>query len=329
MRGIAALAVVTLHASVIAGLDVRGWSAALAVDFFFCLSGFVVAHAYEERLRSGALSFQRFMIKRLVRLYPMIFAGAVIGFAAHIYAEHNAPWRDLGRSLLLIPRLDGWLTYPLNSPMWSLLYELLASVGFALFLKIAPKAVPWLVLPAGLALAFCILRAGHVDTFGIGGPGVLWKGSIRIAYPFILGVMLCRHRTRLPRVPALVAPTLLLAVLLIVSPPFRGVYQALATLIVLPLVVALGAKADVPGRLHFLGRLSYPLYLVHWGVLIVIEHMLHGLLSPLIIAAAGVVASCAAAWVALIAYDEPLRAWLASRLDGRQPLPAKAAMLSA
>jgi len=41
----------------------------LAVDFFFMLSGFVLAHAYEERLRSGMKAW-RFMRTRIIRLYP-------------------------------------------------------------------------------------------------------------------------------------------------------------------------------------------------------------------------------------------------------------------
>jgi peptidoglycan/LPS O-acetylase OafA/YrhL len=52
----------------------------LAVDFFFILSGFVLAHAYEDRLLAEMTPTQ-FLCLRLIRLYPLYLIGTLIGIA--------------------------------------------------------------------------------------------------------------------------------------------------------------------------------------------------------------------------------------------------------
>ena len=58
---------VTSHVNDLAVVQ-HGW---LFVDFFFVLSGFVLAHAYGERLRSGQVDGFRFMLLRIGRIYPL------------------------------------------------------------------------------------------------------------------------------------------------------------------------------------------------------------------------------------------------------------------
>ena len=69
LRGIAAIAVMLFHVSL--GYMPGG---SLAVDFFFCLSGFVIALAFGKRFANG-LSFRAFAKARFARLYPMMFIG--------------------------------------------------------------------------------------------------------------------------------------------------------------------------------------------------------------------------------------------------------------
>jgi peptidoglycan/LPS O-acetylase OafA/YrhL len=115
LRGIAALIVLIYHALGptygIAGF--RGGF--LAVDFFFMLSGFVVARAYEQRLADG-LSFAGFLKIRFDRLYPTIAAGVLIGAVAFMATGKPALILTL-MSLLMIPSLshrDG--LFPVNGP---------------------------------------------------------------------------------------------------------------------------------------------------------------------------------------------------------------------
>ena len=90
LRGLAALAVVVFHLGQVRlapDLVPHGY---LAVDFFFVLSGFVVAHAYEEALR-GSLSFRSFALRRAIRLYPLAILGATAGLALLILKWHFFP----------------------------------------------------------------------------------------------------------------------------------------------------------------------------------------------------------------------------------------------
>lgn len=52
-------------------------SAYLAVDLFFLMSGFVIEHAYGQRLATG-LGVRRFLLLRLIRLYPLYLVGTGI-----------------------------------------------------------------------------------------------------------------------------------------------------------------------------------------------------------------------------------------------------------
>jgi peptidoglycan/LPS O-acetylase OafA/YrhL len=103
LRGVASLMVVVFHLfEAWAGGDPakqiinHGY---LAVDFFFLLSGFVVAYAYDDRLVAG-MSQWDFFKRRLVRLQPMIILGGLIG-AALLGFQH---WS-------LFPKLDTVTTW--------------------------------------------------------------------------------------------------------------------------------------------------------------------------------------------------------------------------
>src|SRR3569623_1052774 len=86
LRGIAALAVVVFHFMEWIYTDPaknfigHGF---LAVDFFFCLSGFVIGYAYDERLKH--IGLKQFFKRRLIRLHPMVVFGSVIGLLAFLF----------------------------------------------------------------------------------------------------------------------------------------------------------------------------------------------------------------------------------------------------
>jgi peptidoglycan/LPS O-acetylase OafA/YrhL len=61
----------------------------LAVDFFFLLSGFVIAYAYDDRW--GSMSEWEFYKRRLIRLQPMVVMGSLIGAALFYFqAGHSS-----------------------------------------------------------------------------------------------------------------------------------------------------------------------------------------------------------------------------------------------
>ena len=84
LRGVAALLVVIFH--FLERLN-PGHSTMwmghgfLAVDFFFCLSGFVIGYAYDDRIAQMGLG--SFLKARLIRLHPMVVFGSVLGLVAY------------------------------------------------------------------------------------------------------------------------------------------------------------------------------------------------------------------------------------------------------
>ena len=324
LRGIAALSVAWLHGLGIAGAGSAGFdNTGLAVDFFFCLSGFVVAFAYDERLR-GALTVIEFMQKRLIRLYPMIAAGVFLGALAALYAGEGSTAQILVRtagSFAMLPMglLQNGLTYPTNVPMWSLFFEILACLGYGLAVKLLPRRLMIAMLPAlALLLATAIALAGHVTGFGVFGIVSFTAALVRVGYPFLLGIILFRlgWRNRIKPLPSMVWAAVLVAILF--TPQlgrFQAPFHILATLVLLPGVVMIGVGTPVQYKAFWTlsGRLSYPLYLVHWPVYIAVRRWLGNSFPPVPTAFIGLGLAVVSAYVMLVAYDEPVRAWLKGR----------------
>ena len=85
LRGVLAIAVALHHIGQHIGIKVME-SAWLAVDVFFILSGLVIGRTYEKKICNG-MKFGMFLQTRLTRLYPMYFAGLLLGIIA--YAGNN------------------------------------------------------------------------------------------------------------------------------------------------------------------------------------------------------------------------------------------------
>ena len=92
LRGVAAVMVLWYHvfeAFATSPVDQIVNHGYLAVDFFFMLSGFVVAYAYDDRWVSSSSSSSRltiggFIKRRLIRLHPMLVLGMVFGAVAYV-----------------------------------------------------------------------------------------------------------------------------------------------------------------------------------------------------------------------------------------------------
>lgn len=333
LRGVAALTVMVMH---------RGrWyyapggflgHAYLAVDFFFLLSGFVVAFAYEDRLRSG-MTFSKFTRLRLIRLYPLIALGMLIGaFWAMAQWRFDLPgsratgdlWQALGRHLLLIPALarNPAGIFPLNGPAWSLFFEIAINLVYAVALRwLRLRWVIAIVAVSAVALAWYAL-SGDVDVGPT--PRTFWGGFPRTAFGFFGGVLLYRLM-RMKTLPTVGAPVWGLALALLVvfttpkfMPAANAVFDLACLFVVFPVILSLGAHAgrsrwDAANRVS--GALSYPVYVLHYPLYMVIGGLLLMAGSPLPPPFQGVFAGAvvvAVSWLALKLYDEPLRAWLST-----------------
>ncbi|MGH8158595.1 MAG: acyltransferase family protein [Rhodanobacter sp.] len=320
----------------------------LAVDFFFLLSGFVIAYAYDDR--GQTMGTWDFFKRRLIRLQPMVIMGMTIG-AALFYFQAGAAfplidatpvWKMLlvmlvGFTLLpLPPSMDirGWSEmHPLDGPAWSLFFEYIANILYAIGLRKLSNR--WLGVLVALAAAFLVQLA----VFGkqgdvIGGwaidPKQLHIGFARLLFPFLAGMLLMRLGKRIRIKHAFAACSLLLIVALAL-PRFggadhlwlNGLYESFCVIVLFPIIVAIGAGATLDNDLStriagFFGGLSYPLYITHYGLIYIYTGWIHDheALSFPIKCAAGAsvfVASIAIAYACLKLYDLPIRKWLTGK----------------
>jgi peptidoglycan/LPS O-acetylase OafA/YrhL len=345
MRGVAAFAVILDHVS---STTLRAWFPGryLAVDFFFVLSGFVLAHAYGQKLGQGTLSPLSFMRVRLIRLYPFYVLGLALGVLLPVLAALRG-WGDASPlpelatvaafSVLFLPApafsWTGGHLYPFNGPSWSLFFELVANLIYGF----VARYLTWLVLGVGLGVmallvAFTVMR--HEDL----GPGWLWPhfdaGLSRVIYCFFAGVAVYKLRDQV-KLPAMPAWASVIALLAIFAVPAAGLWRqgfdAFAALVLMPLLVALASGAKVSGRAArlcaTLGLLSYGVYALHVPVMSLVSFAMqfvgvslpYGFMNVALVAA--VTAIIAA--IATRYYDAPLRRLLSGRAKrGAKPVAA-------
>jgi len=348
-RGIAALVVVVFHLPV--AMRGHGFgNAHLAVDFFFGLSGFVLAHAYLGKLASGKMGLAEFAMVRLVRLYPLYLlslTAVLVWLAGMVALGKPIPWSGqalagkLPFALLMLPSpsLDpnGYL-YPFNIAAWSILFE----VGINLVLAMAclrglGTRSRWaVVVLSGAVLAVQMLVQGELG-------GASWNNVIagipRVFFSFFLGVQIYEwHQRRAAAAPpaiqgywALVPLGLLLACL---YAPDHLWLQLLTVFVFSPLLIMTLSRTELPaGRLgnalQRAGVLSYAVYVLHGTVLLAWMgwHAAAGM--PLPTSALTMVGLLAAvlglSWMADRWFDRPVRvamlALVHQRVLGRRWMP--------
>ena len=351
LRGVAALVVVCFHvfeAFATSHLDQRINHGYLAVDFFFILSGFVIGYAYDDRW-GKKMTTREFFKRRLIRLHPMVVAGAVIGAVTFYFGDY-APWDVSGVSVwalvgatllsaLLIPATLGTEVrglgemFPLNGPSWSLFFEYIGNILYALFIRRLPTvALAVLVVVAGCGLgAFAIFGPLGDICVGYSLTGTEFTGGfLRLLFAFSAGLLMSRVFK-----PAGVKKGMFwlcgaLVVGLLAVPRIggaehlwmNGIYDTLCCIAFFPLIVWLGASGKITSRFtsricKFFGEISYPLYMVHYPFIYLyyawVKNNSLTFVQSLPGAAGVVVGSVILAWLCLRFYDIPVRRWLSKK----------------
>lgn len=359
LRGVAAMIVVAFHlfetysAGPTHQILNHGY---LAVDFFFVLSGFVIGYAYDDRW--DRMTVWGFFKRRLVRLHPMIIAGTLIGAGLFYFSDapmfglvmQTAWWKMLLIALLgclmlpTPPSMDirGWSEInSLNGASWSLMWEYIANILYALFVRRFSKLM--LGIFVALSALLTIDIAFNIDTFGllearswakytvIGGfglsPDQLYIGISRLLYPFFAGLLISRIGKLIKVKAGFWWCSLLIAAILVIPHIggeehlwIDGAYNAIAILFLFPLIVTMGAGSSVTGNrsvaiCKFLGEISYPLYITHYPLIYVqmnwaARHQDAPLGTHICVAVAIFLFAIAIAYACLKLYDEPVREWL-------------------
>lgn len=286
LRGVAAVAVVLFHR--------RWWQpgghcldhAFLAVDFFFGLSGFVIAQAYQQRLVDG-MSLGQFARVRAIRLMPMaVLAGLIAAaFFGYKVLRHGAvvspgTWLAVAANALALPApfpvaIEPDAAFPVNGPAWSLFFELIVNLVFALIAVRLDRRLLTAILLASLAALLAVVVGTDSGVMHLGNTRADLLGGVpRTAFSFFLGVWLYRNRSDrpLPVPGGLAIPVL---VLLGSFWPDAGLehevaYQLVCIGLIYPVIIAVVARIETPPRLMplalWLGALSYPIYVLHYPI---------------------------------------------------------------
>lgn len=328
MRGIAALIVAGLHARELMISGEFPDHSYLAVDFFFCLSGFVVAYAYDDRLSSG-MRFSSFAKIRLIRLYPMIFVGALLGGLVLAAGHRDGVMMPIVvtiATMLLIPAglFFGKQAYPGDNPIWSLLFEFVANAVYAVSPRMPIRPFVSFMVLSGFGYAIISYTFDGMQTVGFDSWYSLAAGFIRVGYPFAAGVVIFRLGLYCGMGVPTFLPLLALPALLLLPIGSRAIADAVIAMFCLPMLVVLGARTQpvpfIQPLLSLLGDLSYPLYLLHQPILRIVKNVphadalrhIHPLLAPTI---AIVIAIVVSAGISRF-YDSPVRKLLTVRFGG-------------
>ena len=334
LRGVAALAVVIFHFMEWVFTDFSNNFIAhgfLAVDFFFCLSGFVIGYAYDHRIRKMGLAL--FFKSRLIRLHPLVVLGSVLGLMGFFLDPFALPMAyDWGKLLLLsvcsfflipFPVMEdrAFNLFGLNAPSWSLFWEYVANAFYALVLyKVGRRSLALLTILAAAGICIVSYRAGNL--LGGWSKDTFLDGGARVAYSFLAGLLLYRFNLILKNRLGFIGLATLLTLAFIM--PWSGwnwLTEPLVVLLYFPLLVSLGAGSRLSPQLkkvcRFSGRISYPLYMTHYAAIWVFgnyytnEKPSADSLSYIIIA--GIIILVVVAYFVMVFYDVPVRRYLAKK----------------
>lgn len=285
LRGVAALAVVIFHfmewvyADPAQNFIGHGF---LAVDFFFCLSGFVIGYAYDDRI--GKMGLRAFFTSRIIRLHPLVIIGSVLGLLAFLFDPFGGQPESYSTGKILLAFLCSLLLIPFpaiadrsfnlfsfNAPSWSLFWEYVANIVYAFVLcRLKRSYLVVLAILSAVAICWVAYRSGNL-LGGWSGP-TFWDGGARISYSFLAGLLIFRYNWIIKNRLGFMGLSVLLSLAFIMpSTSWNWITEPLVVLLYFPLLIALGAGATLQPVMHkacvFSGKISYPLYMTHYAVL--------------------------------------------------------------
>jgi peptidoglycan/LPS O-acetylase OafA/YrhL len=327
LRGLCAVSVLLFHVGRWFNMYWLSTNSGLAVDLFFCLSGFVLPLAYTSRF--DKLNILTFMRGRLIRLSPTIVLATLLGAGYVVFrislGHVSIPWRSLARATVLgalslpnlnaAPAVGGPEVFPLNGPQYTLFLELFANAVWW-----STRRIPQLPLALTISLvSFAVLLVtglggDHTSNFLVGFP--------RVGFSFFAGVALYHLKTRLPAWSGWAAPTfwlITIAMAVIFYNPFGAPNpeQYIWVGVLSPLLVLSGSYVVLPPSLtaagEFSGQWSYPIYALHtplFALALAVFELFVAKPNRGVEIAFIVVVVLIASLLAMKLYDEPVRKWL-------------------
>jgi peptidoglycan/LPS O-acetylase OafA/YrhL len=245
----------------------------LAVDFFFFLSGYILAGTYGNRMAAGhsARGYLDYVLRRFGRLFPLhwaVLAGIVLLHAVY------APMRIVEEATLT----QRWCIWPagdddwVNLPSWSISTEWAASLLFPAFVWAGLQgsrrraSITAVVCVAGLVWA----AYEHEWNLNIWRSSVTYLPLVRCFADFGLGVV--GYRARFAAKPLASDPAVAGLIAGVVLTLALRASDVVIVAVILPTVVAIAANTGRAAKLlsteplHWLGTISYSIYLTHYPI---------------------------------------------------------------
>jgi peptidoglycan/LPS O-acetylase OafA/YrhL len=317
------------------------------VDFFFVLSGFVIAVSYRDRM-SGLGDYGRFLKARIARIYPLhlltlaaMAGAAALASAASVKLNHPEALGPDGLipSLFLIHAWGAIDHLAFNAASWSLSAEwfvyLLTPLFFWLSRRISPRA--------GLALALALVLVIEAGRHAAGARTIMLAtydfGALRALPSFLAGVFIAAAAPALAARPggwarwgvAHLLGAAIVAGLWFAAPPILLTALFAAMMTVAATCEALGADSVLRARpMRMLGDMSFAIYMLHFiGIAPVFALRKAGLLDGGLVAAAAMVATIALvlalSWASFRWFETPMRRAVTALGTSRRDVPAPVA----
>lgn len=256
----------------------------LSVDFFFCLSGFVLASTMYKDDQTTRRWFSSFLLRRFLRLFPVYLIALILTCFSFVYLREGFPetsWKMWAVLLTLTSHIGLITTHPfftdtVPSIAWS------ASVEFwiglpTFFIAYALRHQKKLTL-----LLFTLAWMSAISYLAVCSPNymdVTWQlafkalpmASLRALIGFSLGISCYALRERLPLLSGSLIELLMVGLILILyghhgyDRRLDYLFPVLSCFIILVFHREAGAISRLLNHpsLQFLGHISYPVYLLH------------------------------------------------------------------
>ena len=278
-RGIAAICVVIFHMHIIGSITELNFfrGSSLFVEFFFVLSGFVLAHTYGFK----DVTFKRFIISRTFRLYPLHLFMFIMFFLLQIVQlifvkygmvfnkvpfEGHYAFKEIIPNLLFMQSwLPGFLPTSWNQPAWSLSVEYYMYIifFFTLFIKSNLKYIVWFLF--SFISFYIIINSFGVMSQVIRGLSCFFAGALTYLIYRKINLKFEKINTNLFSVVEFLLIFLIIYIISYVE-EYKAIY---ASFIFLLIVFFFAFEKGVLSKIlkasffQLLGKLSYSIYMTH------------------------------------------------------------------
>ena len=326
LRGIAAMAVILFHFT--SGIA-KNWTFHLydppfefphggtGVDLFFMISGFVIFMTLDR-----ARSAMHFAVGRFSRLYPTFWACALITLL--LTANYGLPGmevmqRDALWNITMLPRFAR--AEMIDGAYWSLEFEILFYIAMLILHRMGAfkkLTVPVLLLWLGAAAAaHGVLTYGQPQSLVYRLTGKI-KAVTSLDYIHLFGVGMILYDAHRRRAWSL-GHTLVLVACGALAWWKAAFPLHFAFVLGFGLLLHLATTGWLPflnaKPLVFLGAISYPLYLIHQNIGLVLLNALGGVTdSAWLRLGVTVAAMIMLAWVISVCIERPSMRWMRDRM---------------